>query len=531
MRTRIQLHAALTEREARLQSYFDLSLVGCAILGPHATCSEVNDELCRMLGHSRAELLGRSWLSLVHPEERDACAALIERMVRDGSAPERVDRRFLRKDGTVVHAIASVRGLPAPDGSHDRVMVLLQDITERKRAEVDRERYIVRVEAAREHAEAASRAKDEFLATVSHELKTPLTPILGWSALLRRGGLSPDKVDAALRVIERNAKSQAQLIDDLLDMSRIVMGKWRLDIAPMEVAPVIRAAVDVLLPAAEAKGVALEISLPASPVVVRGDAERVQQIVWNLLSNAVKFTPAGGRVRITLDSDRDQARIAVRDTGEGVPPDALPHIFEQFRQADGSITRRHGGLGLGLAIVRMLVELHGGTVRAESPGLARGSVFTVELPLASDVTQVPSTKPVMELVRQSSLRDLRVLVVDDDRDATALMGSLFASCGAEVRTAHSGAEALEIASRWQPDVLVSDLAMPGQDGFALLRELRARGGRLAEVPAVAVTAYANSIDRLFAAGFDTQIVKPFDPSELAAAVERAAVGTSRRTMQ
>jgi PAS domain S-box-containing protein len=533
LRDRARLSAALTEREARLQSYFDLSLVGCAILDAGGVCGEVNDELARMLGRSREEILGTPWASLVHQQERELCEALLARVTSAGGQPERVDLRCVRSNGEVIHAIVSVRGLPAPDGSRDHVMVLVQDITERKRAEVDRERYIVRVETEREQAEATNRAKDEFLATISHELKTPLTPILGWSTLLRRGGLSAEKAAAAAAAIERNAKSQAQLIDDLLDFSRIVVGKWRLDLAAMDLAPVIRAAVDVILGAAEARGVTLAVALPPREVIVRGDRQRLQQVVWNLLSNAVKFTPAGGRVDVELECGGGQARIIVRDTGEGVAPEFLPHIFEQFRQADGSTSRRHGGLGLGLAIVRVLVELHGGSVRAASSGLGLGSTFTIELPLwaeASDAPCASADKDVLASIREGSLGGLRVLVVDDDRDATMLMGALFASCGAEVRLAHSAREALEIADAWSPDVLVSDLAMPGEDGYALLAALRARGGSLAHVPAVAVTAHAGSLERLFTAGFESQIVKPFDPGELAAAVERAAAASARRAM-
>src|SRR3989441_3778689 len=525
VRGELQLSAALSEREARLRTYFDLSLVGTAILSPDGTCNEVNDELCRMFGYTRAELLDLSWRALVHPNDRVAFSTLLRRMLSGSTAPERRDTRCMRKDGATIHAIISVRGLPGPHGGIDHVMVVVQDITERKRAEGERERYLQCAEAARERAEEASRAKDEFLATVSHELRTPLTPILAWSSMLRTGELGIEKRAAALGAIEQSARAQAQLIDDLLDVSRIVSGEWRLTLLPVEVAPAIKAAVDVMQPAADAKGVRLEISLPESRVPVQGDADRLQQVISNLLSNAVKFTPRGGQVEVILERLEAHARIIVRDTGEGIDPDFLPHVFERFRQADSSATRRHGGLGLGLAIVRTLVELHEGTVHADSPGKGLGAVFTVELPLAADVeSAIHSAAEREHGAARASLGGLHVLVVDDDPGSNAVVSAVLASRGVEVRTAGSTPEALEIAGRWAPDVLVSDIAMPGEDGYALLEQLRARERDLGRIPAIALTAYAGSAERLrlFAAGFEAHIAKPFDPTELAAAVEEAA---------
>ncbi|HZR81182.1 MAG TPA: ATP-binding protein [Candidatus Binatia bacterium] len=522
VRRTMQLSADLSEREARLQSYFDLSLVGCAILAADATCSEVNDELCRILGFSRAQLLAARWPVFIHADDRPACEELIAQALADGGAAGRRDMRCVRRNGELIHAIVAVRGLPGRRGGCDHVMVLVHDITDRKQAEAERERLL-------ERAENASRAKDEFLATVSHELRTPLFPILGWATLLQRGGLTSEKTSAALAAIERSARTQAQLIDDLLDVSRVITGKWRLAVRPMELAPVVQAAADVVRPAADVKGVELELQLARAPILVSGDPERLQQVVWNLLSNGIKFTPAGGRVSVALEAARGCARIVVRDTGEGITTDFLPHLFEQFRQADSSATRPHGGLGLGLAIVRMLVELHGGTVEGESAGPGQGAVFTVELPLLAESTRTASAgSRAADVPPGISLRGVRILVVDDDPEATAVMSTLLASCGGEVRIAASTGEALATANHWPPDVLVSDLAMPGEDGCALLRKLRARGGALRGVPAVAVTAHAGAIDRLIAAGFEMQIVKPFDPAQLAAAVEKAAVGAARK---
>jgi PAS domain S-box-containing protein len=516
LRSAMQLTAALSEREARLQTYFDLSLVGTAILAPDGTCRELNDELCTMLGYERDALLGASWVVLLHPEERDAAAAVLAETL---AAPQRREMQCLRKDGDVIDAIVSLRGLPGREGRVDHVMLLFQDITERKRTEA-------RTEAARRAAEEANRAKDSFLAAVSHELRTPLTPILAWAGILSEE-LPAEATRRALAAIQRNAKAQERLIEDLLDVSRIVSGSWRLTLEPVALAPVVRAAVDVLRPAAEDKDVALDVAIAAEALIVRGDTERLQQIVWNLVSNAVKFTPRGGRVQVTLARDDASARVTVRDAGEGISPDFLPHVFERFRQADASSTRRHAGLGLGLAIVRALVDRHGGTVGAESPGVGRGATFTVELPLfARPRADVADDGPAAAggNVPPHALGGLHVLVVDDDADSNEAVSALLAARGADVRTALSTPEALEIVGRWHPDVVVSDIAMPGEDGYAFLRALRARGGPVGEVPAIALTAYAGSADRsrLLAAGFHAHVPKPFDPVQLAAVVETAA---------
>ena len=521
LRRGLQLTAALSEREARLQTYFDLALVGTAILAPDGTCRELNDELCAMLGYGRDELLGVSWVVLLHPEERDAAAGVLAEAL---AAPRRQEMQCVRKDGATIDAIVSLRGLPGAGGRADHVMLLVQDITERKRTEA-------RTEAARRAAEDANRAKDAFLAAVSHELRTPLTPILAWAGILNEE-LPAEGTRRALAAIQRNAKAQARLIEDLLDVSRIVSGSWRLALEPVALAPLVHAALDVLRPVAEDKGVALDVALAAEPLIVRGDTERLQQVVWNLVSNAVKFTPRGGRIQVTLARDDASARLTVRDTGEGISPDFLPHVFERFRQADTSSTRRHAGLGLGLAIVRALVERHGGTVHADSPGTGRGATFTVELPLFTRARAGVADDEPARVVRDApphALGGLHVLVVDDDADSNEAVSALLAARGADVRTALSTPEALDIVGRWRPDVVVSDIAMPGEDGYALLRALRARGGPIGEVPAIALTAYAGNADRsrLLAAGFHAHVPKPFDPAQLAAVVETAAHGGAK----
>jgi len=523
VRSGLRLTAQLSEREARLQSYFDLALVGTAILASDGGYIEVNDELCTMFGYARSELLHLSWRVLFLPADRAAFAALVRRMLSQADDPERREMRCVRKDGTILDAIVSVRGLPGAHGTIDHLMLVVQDITERRRAEAERERYLVQAEAARLRAEEASRAKDEFLATVSHELRTPLTPILAWANLLRKGALDLDKTTAALDAIEQSARTQAQLIEDLLDVARIVSGEWRLTLGLVDVTHVVRAALALVQPAADAKGLTIVAALPDGGIGVRGDADRLKQVVWNLVANAVKFTPPGGRVDVAATRGDSTAALVVRDTGEGIDPAFLPHVFERFRQADSSSTREQGGLGLGLAIVRALVELHGGSVRAESPGRHRGAVFTVTLPLAG-ASDRPAPALPQTATSVASLGGVHVLVVDDDPGSNAVVSALVTACGGEARTAASTSEALEIAGRWRPDVLVSDLAMPGEDGYALLRKLRARDEAFGRIPAIALTAYAGTADRRrsLAAGFAAYIAKPFDPSELAAAVRDAA---------
>ncbi|MFB2970432.1 ATP-binding protein [Aerosakkonema sp. BLCC-F183] len=401
---------------------------------------------------------------------------------------------------------------------------------------------LAQAEAAREEAEAANRIKDEFLAVLSHELRTPLNPILGWSKLLRSGRLDAAKTAYALETIERNAKLQTQLIEDLLDVSRILRGKLNLNMAPVDLGWTINAALETVRLAAQAKSIQIQVSLDSTTGKVLGDSGRLQQVVWNLVSNAVKFTPEKGRVEVRLQqveedkSDRKNAsssslslhsyaQITVSDTGKGISPEFLPHVFEYFRQADSSTTRMFGGLGLGLAIVRHLVELHGGTVRADSPGEGQGATFTVELPLIenSELAQEKS-----ELLDYSSLSiadcplaKLRVLLVDDEEDARDVVAFILRQAGAIVITAQSAIEALEVFSRSSVNVVVSDIGMAKMDGYMLIRQIRTmppeQGG---QVPAIALTAYAGEIDQqqAIAAGFQRHIPKPVEPEELVKAI-------------
>lgn len=394
-----------------------------------------------------------------------------------------------------------------------------------------RQAAIEREQAARAEAEQANRAKDEFLGTLSHELRSPLNAILGWAVLLRQQARDPS-LDRGLDVIERNARAQSQLIEDLLDVSRIVSGKLRLDVRPVDLSVVISAAVDTVRPAAAAKNLHLHVAVDPQAGAVLGDPTRLQQVMWNLLSNAVKFTPRGGRVEIRVERTPSQVEIAVTDSGMGIAPGVLPYVFDRFWQAESSSTRRHGGLGLGLALVKHVVELHGGTVRADSDGDGRGATFVVTLPV--DATLVPAPAPA-EIPAAPDLRTrddlpsvagLRLLLVDDDAETLELFSQLFTKHGAEVMVATSVATALEHLAQTIPDVLVCDIEMPGEDGYALLRQVRAlalpagRGG----VPAIPVTAHGSVDDRIrtLAAGFRMHVAKPVEPAELLTVVASVA---------
>ncbi|HZG50908.1 MAG TPA: ATP-binding protein, partial [Pyrinomonadaceae bacterium] len=401
------------------------------------------------------------------------------------------------------------------------------------RAEDLAQRAAFAVDNARLYREAqeANRLKDEFLATLSHELRTPLTSILGWTNLLRSVKFDEATAARALETIERNARSQKQLVDDLLDASRIITGKLRLDMKPTELREVVEAACEAVRPAAQAKGIELALTIHAPANVVAGDAERLQQVVWNLLSNAVKFTPEGGRVEVRLERAGTQARISVTDTGEGVKAEFLPFVFDRFRQADQTTTRTHGGLGLGLAIVRHLAELHGGTVGATSAGEGRGSTFEVRLPLleyakrgdsAPVETEQPHASAGEPAEQQAALGGLRILIVEDEPDTRMLLGKALERYGAAVRMCELAEEALAALERGSFDCILSDIAMPGEDGYAFIEKLRKREAARGRVPtpAIAFTAYAREEDRQRAldAGFQLHLAKPIAPKELAEAV-------------
>jgi signal transduction histidine kinase/CheY-like chemotaxis protein len=420
---------------------------------------------------------------------------------------------------------------PLSDG--DQVIgtvTALEDISDRLAREAELRQRIEVQQMARVTAEKALRAKDEFLSTVSHEMRNPLNAVLGWTRILiDRKNVDADLLERALRVIDRNATSQVRMIDDLLDVARIASGKLRLEMQPVDLLAVVLGAVDVVSPSARAKQIEIRTTLDAQVPRVLGDQHRLQQIVWNLLSNAVKFTEPGGHVNVRVTQTGRLLRLVVSDTGHGISPEFLPFVFERFRQSDSSSTRRHGGLGLGLALVRELVELHGGHVSVESAGESKGAAFTVDFPTAvsADVNFTSAPELSEELDGIPSLAGLRILIVEDEADSRDLLGAVLSRCGAEtiMVTSCKGAIAVLRDSTPPPDVVVSDLGMPDQDGYDLIRQLRAleaeKGGR---VPAVAVTGYANPGDRQRAltAGFTGYVAKPFDPRVIANAIALAA---------
>ena len=420
------------------------------------------------------------------------------------------------------------------DGSIEGVASFAYDITESVRARRSLEQVARREEAARKQAEEVSRTKDEFLSTLSHELRTPLNAVIGWSHLLRTGGVAEDQSERALETIERNARAQARLIDDLLDLGRIVQGKMVLSVGPVEMVRIIESAIESVRLAAELKGIRLQPVLDSHATIV-GDGERLQQLIWNLVSNAIKFTPKGGRVQVRLRRAASYVEVVVADSGQGIELNFLPHVFDRFRQADNSITRRVGGLGLGLAISRSLVELHGGTITAQSDGPGLGATFTVRLPTAplradSVPTLIDShAPPVPTFECPPSLRDLRVLVVDDEPDTRALLEYVLAQCEVHVTLASSAVEALGLLTRQPFDVLLSDIGMPEEDGLAFIRRVRQLPLPTGRIPALALTAYARSEDRTAAlrSGFHMHLAKPIEPNELLTVVATLANNARR----
>ncbi len=527
---------ALEQSEERLRIALEAARLGAWQLDPatgHLDCTA----LCKAnLGLAPgADLTYEALLEATHPEDRERLRAAVECALRERGVC-REECRVRWPDGSPHWILFVGRGNYAPEGHPHAMTGVTLDITARKEAEQERERLLASERAARVEAEAASRLKDEFLATVSHELRTPLTAVLGWTHMLRGGRLDEQAAAHALETVERNALSQQQLIEDLLDVSRIITGKLRLDVRPVAPAAFIRAAVEAVLPAAEAKDISLKLETDTGVGSVAGDPARLQQVVWNLLSNAIKFTPRGGRVRLKLEHGDSHVEISVSDTGDGIKAEFLPFVFDRFRQADGSSRRQYGGLGLGLAIVRHLVELHGGTVRAESDGEGAGATFTVRLPLApvyergpgaDDKAHAPTNAgaPERPVEYQDKLDGLKVLVVDDEVDTLELIEELFGQCGAEVVTARSSAQALGLLEELTPHVIVSDIGMPGEDGVEFIRKVRElppeRGGN---IPAVALTAYARAEDRLrvLRSGFQMYVAKPVELAELVAIVASVA---------
>jgi PAS domain S-box-containing protein len=469
-------------------------------------------------GTTLEEMQGWGWQQVHHPEHVDRVVAKFRRCIETGELWE--DTFPLRgTDGSYRWFLSRAVPIRDEQGKVLRWCGTNTDITDRKVAEAERERLLAGEKAAREEAEQANRVKDEFLAVLSHELRTPLNPILGWTKLLRSNRLTPEKQRYALETIERNALLQTQLIEDLLDVSGILQGKLSLNIVPVDLAAAIGAAIGTVRLSAEVKSIQISTQFAPNLGPVLGDAGRLQQVVWNLLSNAVKFTPPSGKIEVVLDRVDTDAQITVTDTGKGIEPDFLPYVFDYFRQADSTMTRKFGGLGLGLAIVRHLLELHGGTVKAESAGEGQGATFTVRIPL---MPVQPQTSPAAAGPEQSfNLSGIKVLAVDDDADARDLVVFLLENCGASVTAVSNAADALAVLTQSVPDLLLSDIGMPDTNGYLLLQKVRAlppqQGGL---VPAIALTAYAGEIDyqQALAAGFQRHLSKPLDPQKLVQAI-------------
>lgn len=470
----------------------------------------------------------------IHPTDRDRIAEIIGD-IRSGGGPSEAEYRVLRPDGVTRWISAHARADLGPDGRTERIVGVIQDVSDGKAASaaseemVERERSARReAEASRAAAEAANRTKDEFLAVVSHELRAPLSPMLGWTELLREGELDEDDAREALDTIERNIRSLARLVSDLLDVSRILAGKLPISTRPTTLEEPVAEAIDSLTEEAERRGIVISVHSEADRRLVSGDPDRLRQIAWNLVSNAIKFTPAGGRVDVEIVDVGSWIDLRVRDNGKGIEPEAAPLLFERFWQEDGSLTRSSGGLGLGLSIVKHLAERHRGTVSVESAGTGKGATFTVRFPALKGrrkTTAIRRDPTAAENRHRERLVGLRVLAVDDDAATAAATSAVLTHHGAEVMTAGSASEALALLERWKPGVLVSDLAMPGTDGFALISELRRRehdsGTR---TPAIALSALARAEDRerALAAGFDGYITKPVDAETLAAEIAHAA---------
>jgi PAS domain S-box-containing protein len=528
---RARVEKTLRESEAQFRQLADAMPQIVFSATPDGHVDYFNRQWYEYTGLKEGETGIESWRRVHTPEGLARVMQAWPEALRTGHVYE-IECPLRRHDGELRWHLGRAQPIRDEDGRIVRWFGTNTDIHDRKRIEEALAQALHNEQQARARAETASRMKDEFLATLSHELRTPLNAILGWSSMLRRPGATAQQLAQGAEVIERNARSQARIIEDLLDMSAIISGKVRLEVDTLDLPGLVRSGIETARPTADAKGVALEARIDPLPgVLVRGDAHRLTQVLWNLLTNAIKFTGRGGTVQVSLGlADEAHVELQVADSGEGIAAEFLPFVFDRFRQADASTTRRHGGLGLGLSIVKQLVELHGGKVGVASAGPGRGATFTVRLPSVPVALPEMARRerraqpPVAEVFPSAEcerIRGLRVLVVDDDRDARELVCRLLETCGAAVRTAASSEEAIHLLQGGPFDVLVSDIGMPGEDGYALMRRVRAMDPeRNGDIPAVALTAYARGEDRIKAvrAGFHVHAAKPLDPAELISAV-------------
>ena len=521
----VELNRELRRRVSELQTIFDLTPVGVAVaLDADCTVITANPALAQMVGVKAGDNISSNSAVLPYKHLKNgkvlkADELPMQRAVAERRAIVNEELEIERADGGRITIYSYAAPVFDPSGDVISCVAAQIDITERKQQELKREHALGTEQALRREAEEANRLKDEFLATISHELRTPLNSIMGWTSMLRDPSINDDLRARAVAAVDRGAKAQSQLIEDLLDVSRIISGKLELRIKPVEMHAVAAAAIETLRPAAAAREITVTLHAEPATEIVAGDRDRLQQIVWNLLSNAIKFTPKGGRVDVGLNAAGGEVVLTVADTGQGISADFLPLVFDRFRQADGSITRNFTGLGLGLSIVRHLVELHGGTVGVESEGPDRGSVFTVRLPAVVPESPQPEDRTVGATEQQFPvLYGLRVLVVDDEQDTRDILKLAFERHGVSVTCAGSADEALKLARAHMPQLIISDIGMPGRDGYDLLAMVREweREVELDAIPSIALTAYAGKADRerAFDAGFRAHVAKPVDPQSL-----------------
>ncbi|BCL38601.1 response regulator [Nostoc sp. MS1] len=510
---------ALQESETRFRWLFASNVIGIAFWNLDGKVIEANDAYLQLVGYTREEMQAGAvdWQKITPPASKQINLQVLDELRQFGfSAP--IEKYYIHKTGKLVPILTACAFLE--DSQSDGIAFVI-DLTERKQAEQEREELLEREKTARAQAEAANRIKDEFLAILSHELRSPLNPILGWAKIITRQNLSQTKIIEGVAIIERNANLLAQLIKDLLDVSQILRGKLTLNISPVDLKTTISAALETVRLAAEAKSIQLYSVVGLNIGSVLGDITRLQQVVWNLLANAVKFTPNGGRVEIRLSKVGTYAQIQISDTGIGIATDFLPYVFDSFRQADSRSTRNFGGLGLGLAIVKHIVEMHGGTVTAQSLGEGKGSTFTVKLPLMQVRNQI--TEDTAQPQNPAELDGVKVLLVDDETDSRELAAFVLQTSGAEVTQAKSALTALQALIESKPDVLVLDIGMPEINGYMLLQQIRSlspeEGG---QIPAIALTAYAGQLDkeRAISEGFQAHLSKPVEPTELVEVIAR-----------
>ncbi|MHC0061951.1 response regulator [Nostoc sp. UIC 10890] len=520
---RKQIEESLQKSEARYRRIVDTSYEGIWMIDSQTQTEYVNQRLSQMLGYAAEEMLGRSIFDFIDQADDMAVGDKLEWLKGEGR--DLKEGRLRCKDGSYIWTLISARAILNEQSEFLGAIAMLTDITDRKRTESERDRLLQLEQIARAEAEAANRIKDEFLAVLSHELRSPLNPILGWAKLLQMRKFDEILLQKGLETIERNAKLQAQLIEDLLDVSRILQGKLNLNMIPVDLVSTIEAAMETVHLAAEAKTIQIETMLDPTVGKVLGDSARLQQVFWNLLSNAVKFTGTGGKVNVRLECIDTQAQITVSDTGKGIHPDFLPHVFDYFCQGDSTTTRKFGGLGLGLAIARHLIEMHGGTVWVESLGEDQGASFTVRFPLLKDSATVKddtNTDSSTAVFNSSPLMGIQVLIVDDNADTRDFFSFVLEQFGAIVTAVASGYEALQALAQSKPDILLSDIGMPEMNGYMLMEQVRTQEAAVGrkQIPAIALTAYAGEINQQKAlkAGFQQHIVKPVAPEELLVAI-------------